>query len=48
MYDKLTTPGVLIECGFLSNYKERNLLITEEYQRKLAQVIAQSIVKYYA
>lgn len=48
MYDKLSTPGVLIECGFLSNYKERNLLITEEYQRKLAKVIAQSLVKYYA
>lgn len=48
MYDKLTTPGVLIECGFLSNYKERNLLITEEYQRKIANVIAQSVVKYYS
>lgn len=47
MYSRLNIPGVLIECGFLSNYKERNLLITEEYQRKLANVIAQSIVKYY-
>ena len=24
MYDKLTIPGVLIECGFLSNYEEKN------------------------
>ena len=48
MYSKLKTPGVLIECGFLSNYKERNLLITEEYQQKLAKVIAESIVKYYS
>lgn len=48
MYDKLKTPGVLIECGFLSNYKERNHLITEEYQKRLAQVIAMSIVKYYS
>ncbi|MDE6284240.1 MAG: N-acetylmuramoyl-L-alanine amidase [Bacilli bacterium] len=48
MYDKLKTPGVLIECGFLSNYKERSLLITEEYQKKLARVIAESLVKYYS
>ena len=48
MYDKLNIPGVLIECGFLSNVKERNLLITETYQRKLAQVIAQALVKYYS
>lgn len=47
MYDKLTTSGVLIECGFLSNYKERSLLVTEEYQKKLAVVIADAIVNYY-
>lgn len=34
MYNKLTIPGVLIECGFLSNNEEKNKLITEEYQQK--------------
>lgn len=29
-------PGVLVECGFLSNGEEAALLQTEEYQRKLA------------
>ena len=29
-------PGVLVECGFLSNVEESALLQTEEYQRKLA------------
>lgn len=47
MYNKLKVPGVLIECGFLSNSKERNLLKTDEYQRNLAKSIAKGIVKYF-
>ena len=47
MYKKLEKPGVLIECGFLSNYNERNKLITKDYQKKVAQVIANAIVNYY-
>ncbi len=42
MYSRLKTKGVLIECGFLSNAYERNLLVKEEYQKKLARVIANS------
>lgn len=34
MYSKLQPKGLLIECGFLSNSKERNMLITSEYQKK--------------
>ena len=47
MYDKLTIPGALIECGFLSNYEEKNKLITEEYQQKLASLIKDAIIKYF-
>ena len=47
MYSKLNIPGVLIECGFLSNYNERNLLITSKYQEKIASVIAEAISNYY-
>lgn len=43
MYDKLTIPGILIECGFLSNAKERNMLISTEYQKKLAKIIADGL-----
>ena len=32
MYSKLKVPGVLIECGFLSNSYERNLLQKKDYQ----------------
>lgn len=37
---------IIVECGFLSNYKEAELLITEEYQDKMAQAICAGLVKY--
>lgn len=47
MYKYIKTPGVLIECGFLSNYKERNLLQTNEYQTTLAKSITKSVINYF-
>ena len=47
MYDKLTTKGVLVECGFLSNSMERGKLVTAEYQSKFAKVLAEAISHYY-
>ena len=47
MYKKLEKRGVLIECGFLSNAAERAKLVTEEYQREVAKVIAAAVVNYY-
>lgn len=47
MYGKLEKPGVLIECGFLSNQKEREKLVTENYQKEIAYVIANAVVAYY-
>lgn len=46
MYRNTTTPGVLIECGYLSNYQERNLLITSNYQEKLAKSITTGVIDY--
>lgn len=43
MYKELNVKGVLIECGFLSNAHERSLLVTEEYQKKLAKTIASAV-----
>ena len=48
MYPKLNVKGVLIECGFLSNNNERNKLLTEEYQKELAGIIAAGINQYYS
>lgn len=46
MYSKLEVDGVLIECGFMSNYTELNNLQDNEYQIKLSKNIANSIAKY--
>ena len=47
MYKQLNIHGVLIECGFLSNDKERRLLVTEEYQDKLVNAIVDGLLEYY-
>lgn len=47
MYNKLKVAGLLIECGFLSNSKERNLLKTEEYQKKIARAISLGVLEYF-
>lgn len=39
-------PAVLVECGFLSNEKESQLLRTDEYRRKIAYCIALGIQNY--
>ena len=40
-------PTALIECGFLSNPNELNLLTTEDYQDKLAWGIFMGINDYF-
>ncbi|MBQ7864286.1 MAG: N-acetylmuramoyl-L-alanine amidase [Lachnospiraceae bacterium] len=43
---KAVCPAVIIECGFLSNPAEAALLVTEEYQEKLAFAIHLGIMEY--
>ncbi len=40
-------PSVIVECGFLSNAEDEKLLISEEYQKKLAYAIFKGAVSYY-
>ncbi len=40
-------PGILVECGFLSNPEEEQLLITDDYQQKVAYQIFCGIVSYF-
>ncbi len=42
----IQVPAVLVECGFLSNYEEKECLKTEEYQTKLALSLYCSILNY--
>ncbi len=41
-------PSVLIECGFLSNAEEKDKLLKNEYQDKIAECIEKSINEYYS
>ena len=43
---KTPTPTVIVECGFLSNQTEADLLLTEDYQNKLAHAIYLGILSY--
>ncbi len=40
-------PAALIELGFINNSSERQNLITDQYQNKLALAIADGIVEYF-
>ena len=42
------SPSVIVECGFLSNADDEALLISEEYQKKLAYAIFKGAVAYYS
>lgn len=46
LMEHIDSPGVLIECGFLSNPEEEAKLRTPEYQKKLCCVIASSVSIY--
>ena len=46
MYRNITTPGVLVECGYLSNPTERNQLQTKKYQQQLSSSITEGIINY--
>lgn len=48
MYRLLNKPGVLIECGFLSNDNERNKLLNDNYQTKLSKIITEAIITYFS
>ncbi len=47
MYKQIEVPGVLIECGFLSNSKDRNKLSNDEYQWEMVETIVQALIEYY-
>ncbi|MDE5766308.1 MAG: N-acetylmuramoyl-L-alanine amidase [Clostridia bacterium] len=42
------SPSVIVECGFLSNAQEDELLNDEDYQRTLAYAIFKGAVSYFA
>ena len=41
-------PAVIVECGFLSNAEDEALLLSREYQKRLARVIKEGALSYLA
>ena len=41
-------PTIIVECGFLSNWEEAELLKDEEYQERVAEAIVEGIKAYLA
>lgn len=41
-------PGVIVECGFISNPNEFQNLISNEYQKNIAETITKSVLEFYA
>lgn len=46
LMEHITCPGLLIECGFLSNPAEEQKLQSAQYQKHLAAVMAAVLAKY--
>lgn len=43
---KLSCPSVLVECGFISNNKECELLCDDGYQTRLAETLSDAIIAF--
>ena len=48
LMNHITCPGILVECGFLSNPEEEVLLQSDGYQSKLASALTASWLQWLA
>ena len=46
LMEHITCPGALVECGFLSNHTEAKLLVSSDYQEKMAWAIHMGVLRY--
>lgn len=46
LMEHITCPGILVECGFLSNPREEALLRDAEYQKKICCIIASTVTQF--
>lgn len=47
LFHRLEKPGVLVEIGYISNPNDRYLLLQNEYQEKVANILTNSIIRYF-
>lgn len=43
LMEHVERPGILVECGFLSNLREESMLRDERYQKKLSAAVATAV-----
>lgn len=43
----VTIPGVLVEIGFITNYRDRKKMQTEKHRKEISKLITNGIIKYY-
>lgn len=48
LMEHITAPGILVECGFLSNPEEEALLRSAAYQKKIASIICCAVAEFTA
>lgn len=46
LMERIDHPGILVECGFLSNPEEERRLNSPEHQKKLAAILAAVLAQY--
>ena len=46
LFHRAKNTAVLVECGFLTNREEEQLLLSDEYQSKLVDTIVKSLIIY--
>ncbi len=47
LFHRLDKPGVLVEIGYITNPNDRYLLMQKEYQEKVANILTNSIIRYF-
>lgn len=47
LFHRLEKPGVLIEIGYITNPNDRYLLTQDNYQDKVANVLTNSVIRYF-
>lgn len=46
LLEKVQCPGILVECGFISNPNEERLLLSAQYQKSICAVISATVSSY--
>lgn len=46
LMEHIAHPGILVECGFLSNPEEERKLLSPEHQKKIAAILAAVLAQY--